>query len=116
MHNRSNDREKEEESENPTRDFEVNAWVHWQRKRQESEWIKLDTSVTAFDAVNTGLELTMEQVNNDGLVPQQVVLPRLLRHHFIWPTIAVFQLNVRFIMDPKDKTNQFSGIRKLKNT
>ena len=37
----------------------------------------------------------MEQVDYDGLVPEDVVLPGLGRHHDIRPPIAVSQFRVR---------------------
>jgi len=64
-----------------TDDFKVDAGVHWQRQWEECKRVELDTGVLTLDTTNTRLELTMEQVDNDGLITQQVIVPRLARTH-----------------------------------
>lgn len=60
-----------------TCDLQMHVAVHGQGQRQEVEGIEASADVSARLALHLGLELTVEQIHNDGTVPAQVVLPRL---------------------------------------
>ena len=64
-----------------TDDFKVDAGVHRQRQGEERERVKLDARVLTLNTPNTRLELPVKQVDNDGLITQQVVVPRLAASH-----------------------------------
>lgn len=51
--------------------------IHGQGQRQEVEGVETGADVSTRLAFHLGLELTVEQIHNDGAVPTQVVLPGL---------------------------------------
>ncbi len=55
--------------------------LHGQRQRQVDEGIKGHRDLGAHGAHQSGLEEAMEDIHDDGVVPLDVVLPGLLRHH-----------------------------------
>ena len=48
-----------------------------ERKRQHRHGIKRHRPPLTVGTVNGGLELPVEEINNDGLIPFQVVVPGL---------------------------------------
>lgn len=60
-----------------TGDLQMHGAVHGQRQRQEVEGIKASADVAAGLTLHLRLELSVEQVDHDGAVPTQVILPRL---------------------------------------
>lgn len=60
-----------------TGDLQMHVAVHGQGQRQEVEGVEPGADMPARLALHLGLELTMEQIHNNGAVPTQVVLPGL---------------------------------------
>lgn len=60
-----------------TGDLQMHVAVHGQGQRQEVEGVEPGADMSARLALHLGLELTMEQIHNNGAVPTQVVLPGL---------------------------------------
>lgn len=60
-----------------TSDLQMHVAVHGQGQRQEVEGVETGADMSARLALHLGLELTMEQIHNNGAVPTQVVLPGL---------------------------------------
>lgn len=60
-----------------TSDLQMHGAVHGQRQGQEVEGVEAGADVTAGFTLHLGLELTVEQIHNDGAVPAKVVLPGL---------------------------------------
>lgn len=60
-----------------TGDLQVHVAVHGQGQRQEVEGVETGADVAARLALHLGLELTVEEIHNNGAVPAQVVLPGL---------------------------------------
>ncbi len=55
--------------------------LHGQRQRQVAEGVKGHRDLGAHGAHQSGLEEAVEDIHYDGVVPLDVVLPGLLRHH-----------------------------------
>lgn len=60
-----------------TGDLQMHVAIHGQGQRQEVERVETGADVPTRLAFHLGLELTVEQIHNDGAVPTQVVLPGL---------------------------------------
>lgn len=60
-----------------TGDLQMHVAVHGQGQRQEVEGVETGADVSARLALHLRLELTVEQIHNNGAVPTQVVLPGL---------------------------------------
>lgn len=60
-----------------TGDLQVHVAVHGQGQRQEVEGVEPGADMSARLALHLGLELTVEEIHNNGAVPPQVVLPGL---------------------------------------
>lgn len=60
-----------------TGDLQMHVAIHGQGQRQEVEGVETGADVPARLAFHLGLELTVEQIHDDGAVPTQVVLPGL---------------------------------------
>jgi hypothetical protein len=54
--------------------------------------------VTAHSAHDFGFQLTMEEINHNALVPENVIFPCLLSHLDVWPASTVLQLRVNFVV------------------
>ena len=71
-----------------TDDFQVDARFHGKRQREKRERVEFDAGVAALYASNARLELTVEKVDNDRLIPQQMIVPRLekIQFNFYFPS------------------------------
>ena len=76
------------------------AYLHGEREREGGEGVELDALVAAHLAGDLRLELPVEEVDDDGAVPRQVVLPVLLGHDHVGPVVAVLQLHVGLVLHP----------------
>ena len=56
--------------------------------------------MAAHSAHDFGFQLTMEEINHNALVPENVIFPCLLSHLDVWPASTVLQLRVNFVMHP----------------
>lgn len=82
-----------------TDNFGVDVALERQRQRQIVERVEADALALANAARHFGLQLAVEQFDDDGAIAQQVIVPRLLRHHRVRPAFAVAQFDVRLVVD-----------------
>ena len=76
------------------------TYLHRQRERQGGEGVELDALVAAHLARHLRLELPVKEVDDDGAVPREVVVPVLLGHHDVGAAVAVLELHVGLLLHP----------------
>jgi len=71
------------------------------RKRKVHEWVESDAHLAAFGigTNDSAFQLALEQVHDDGLVSQEMSVPRFFAYYLVWSAVALLHFHVRLLLD-----------------